>query len=90
MTANVQRFLQFWKSVLLLPGLSLSKGISMSLYSKAPVIFDGMELKLSSDMSMRFYSVAEIEESAMLHAVFTTLNLLFPPVQPKSKIDVDN
>lgn len=41
---NVQPFLQCRKSVLLKFGLSLSKVISMSLYSKAPVIFDGLEL----------------------------------------------
>lgn len=49
-------------------GLSLSKGISMSLYSKAPVTFDGMKLKLSSDMSMRFYSIAGMAERPMLAA----------------------
>ena len=55
--------------MLLQLGLSLSKVISMRLYSKAPVIFDGLELLPSSDISMRTYSAAEIEESAMLYAV---------------------
>jgi hypothetical protein len=55
--------------VLLKFGLSLSKVISMSLYSKAPVIFDGLELQPSSDMPMRIYSTADIAERALLAAV---------------------
>ena len=53
-------------------GLSLSKGISTSLYSKAPVTFDGMKLKPSSDMSMRFYSIAGMAERPMLYAVIAS------------------
>jgi hypothetical protein len=41
----------------------------MSLYSKVPVTFGGMELKSSNDMSMRFYSIAGMAERPMLAAV---------------------
>ena len=42
----------------------------MSLYSKAPVIYDGLALQLSSDIPMRPYSAADIAERAMLYAAF--------------------
>jgi hypothetical protein len=75
--------------VLLLLGLSLSKGISLSLYPKAPVIFDGLELKPSSDMSMRIYSVADIAERAMLGAVFQLVDFNFWALFKYSLVNVN-
>jgi hypothetical protein len=54
--------------VLLLPGLLLIKDISMSSYSKAWLMFFALKLTLSSDMSMRIYSVAGIAERPLLAA----------------------
>jgi hypothetical protein len=68
-------------------GLSLSKGISMSLYSKAAVTFDGKELKSSSDISTRIYSASDIAERAMLCAVLFND---FRIDAPMSFVDVGN